>query len=107
MAECEPKPYKCSDGNGGHVTDWAKIKEYLIGGVLLLIASAALTTAANRYFNVKHLEEGIANIQKYQRESKNMNLMQNDRLNLNTKLLYGNMFPKYPCPPDLYWPEEK
>lgn len=107
MAQCEPKVYKCSDGNGGHRWDWAKIKENVIAGVILAIVIAALTTATNRVFNVKHLEAGIARIEKYQRESKNMNMMQNERVNSNTKILYGTLFPKYPQPSDLVWPEEK
>lgn len=107
MANSEPKSFKYSDGNGGHQWDWTKIKESVIGGIILAIVIAALTTGANRLFNVVHLEAGLARIEKIQRESKNMNMMQNERINSNTRLLYGQFFPKYPCPSDLYWPEEK
>lgn len=107
MANCEPKSFKCSDGNGGHIWDWAKIKEGVIAGLILAIIIAALTTASNRIFNVRQLEEGLVRIERYQRESKQMNLMQNERINSNTSIVYGQFFPKYPRPIDLYWPEEK
>jgi hypothetical protein len=107
MAECEPKVYRCTDGNGGHLWDWVKIKETIIGGLILAIIIATASVIGNRYFNVNRLENKIDTVVKYQRESKNMNLMQNDRINSNTKILYGQFFPKYPCPVDLIWPEEK
>lgn len=60
------KIYKISDGNGGHVWDFVKIKETVIAGLLLAVLISVSTTVMNRLFNVKHLEESIAQIKAYQ-----------------------------------------
>ena len=50
------KPYRISDGNGGHLWDWKGIKETVIGGVILALIISISTTLLNRYFNVTKLD---------------------------------------------------
>ena len=102
----KPKPYRISDGNGGHLWDWKNIKETVIGGLILAIIISVTTTALNRVFNVQRLEQSMKRVEAYSIRSLQMNNIQNDQINTNTELIYRKYFPGVP-PPKCQWPESE
>lgn len=106
MGKCEPKAYKCTDGNGGHIWDWAKIKESVIAGIILASIISVATVALNRVFNVQHLESAMARVEKYQLRSLQMNELQNKQINDNTVIIYEKFYRGVP-PPRLIWPSDE
>jgi len=98
-----PKAYKVSDGNGGHLWDKKRINESVIAGVILTIVISVGSTFLNRIFNVNKLENAIIKVEKYALRSLQMNDIQNKQINSNTEIIYRKYYPGVPAP-QICWP---
>lgn len=98
------RPYRISDGNGGHFWDWKNIKESIIAGIILAIIISISSTVLNRVFNTRRLEATMEKVEKYSIRSLQMNEIQNKQINENTKTIYNKWFPGVPAP-QICWPE--